>query len=79
MIAMFILSYKNGFHFYLPLYHFLKYNKKNFLLLQSVRGERKSYVHFETENDSLVIFKLTKKTLIYDTRGGQHNNQTHLN
>ena len=25
MIAMFILGYKNGFHFYLSLYHFFKY------------------------------------------------------
>ena len=46
-----------------------------------MRGERKSYVHFETENDSSVMFtfKRTKKTLIYNTRGGQHYNQTHLN
>lgn len=46
-----------------------------------MRGERKSYVHFETEDDSSVMFtfKLTKKTLTYNTRGGRHNNQTHLN
>ena len=46
MIAMFILGYKNGFHFYLPLYHFLKYIQEELPPFTISEGGKKKLCSF---------------------------------